>query len=277
MKYRTWPAAGMVALAAFACLPAAMADRKSDATLKKIQQTLSGISSLTGTMVVTVKTPAGPGVFNAELQLLRPGNAVIKVTGDGGMRQQTFIIDSPNSYIVLPDSKEYIKDSDAATVGERLEQLGPPIGAFFKPEKTMPSDRTVHRGSKKVNGATYEVVEVKAGPNGEPPATLYIGKSGLVEGAEIAQDKNSGITFWLKNIDTRKKLDRTQLAFRAPADYKELKQETAAGERDFEKGLIAVGAPAPSFDLPRPDGSRLSLEQALQGKKAVLLNFWFYG
>ena len=38
----------------------------------------------------------------------------------------------------------------------------------------------------------------------------------------------------------------------------------------------AVGKAAPDFNLPLSRGGRLSLGDALKGKKAVLLNFWFY-
>ena len=40
--------------------------------------------------------------------------------------------------------------------------------------------------------------------------------------------------------------------------------------------LLAVGEGTPDFDLPSPSGGRFTLHDALQGKKAVLVNFWFY-
>jgi hypothetical protein len=37
-----------------------------------------------------------------------------------------------------------------------------------------------------------------------------------------------------------------------------------------------VGKPAPLFTLPAPDGRPVALQDAINGRKAVLVNFWFY-
>jgi len=57
----------------------------------------------------------------------------------------------------------------------------------------------------------------------------------------------------------------------------------SAGQKPFDESLyrraevplISVGRLAAPFSLPTPAGPRLSLTDALGGKKAVLLNFWF--
>lgn len=56
-------------------------------------------------------------------------------------------------------------------------------------------------------------------------------------------------------------------------DYKE--QET--GGDSFEAKLLKVGSKAPNWTLKMPNGKMMSLAQALKGKKALVLNFWFYG
>ena len=40
---------------------------------------------------------------------------------------------------------------------------------------------------------------------------------------------------------------------------------------------IAAGKMAPTWTAKNPDGKTLSLKAELQGRKAMLLNFWFYG
>ena len=40
---------------------------------------------------------------------------------------------------------------------------------------------------------------------------------------------------------------------------------------------IAAGKMAPLWTAKNPDGKTLSLKGELQGRKAMLLNFWFYG
>ena len=39
---------------------------------------------------------------------------------------------------------------------------------------------------------------------------------------------------------------------------------------------LKPGTAAPTWTAKTPSGASLSLKQALQGKKALLVNFWFY-
>ncbi len=63
------------------------------------------------------------------------------------------------------------------------------------------------------------------------------------------------------------------------AAYEEAGQSDKAEEwrRKAEPGLALIGRSAPDFILPTPDGGQISLSNALRGKKALLVNFWFYG
>lgn len=55
-------------------------------------------------------------------------------------------------------------------------------------------------------------------------------------------------------------------ALLAPAQYDEIL-----------KGMVPVGKPAPAFTLEKASGGKVSLAQAVKGKKATIINFWFYG
>ena len=50
-----------------------------------------------------------------------------------------------------------------------------------------------------------------------------------------------------------------------------------SGRPSLDGALIPVGAQAPGFSATTPWGDQISLASALQGKKALILNFWFYG
>jgi hypothetical protein len=65
-----------------------------------------------------------------------------------------------------------------------------------------------------------------------------------------------------------------QFAFVAPKGYTAMKRPEPP---DYEKGLVAVGKPAPDFNLPQVGGVNLALSDLLKEKKAVLVNFWFHG
>jgi hypothetical protein len=123
-----------------------------------------------------------------------------------------------------------------------------------------------------VDGKTYQVVEVIPSPGG-PEQKLFIGASGLVEGVEMTTrqgDKASTRTTWLKNIRLDRSTDPKRFAYAPPADF------TLHEQPDLNKQLLAVGTDAPDFMLPQPGGGQLSLSDARKGKKAVLINFWFY-
>ena len=49
------------------------------------------------------------------------------------------------------------------------------------------------------------------------------------------------------------------------------------GMGDMDAKLVKVGKPAPLFSIPGPKGGTVDLAQTLRGKKAILVNFWFYG
>jgi hypothetical protein len=44
----------------------------------------------------------------------------------------------------------------------------------------------------------------------------------------------------------------------------------------YDEKLTPVGQSAPAFSLPSPTGKQVALSATLKGKKALLLNFWFY-
>lgn len=50
-----------------------------------------------------------------------------------------------------------------------------------------------------------------------------------------------------------------------------------SGAQDFEANLLKIGTKAPAFSVNNPKGGKISLAQAMKGKKATLVNFWFYG
>ena len=50
----------------------------------------------------------------------------------------------------------------------------------------------------------------------------------------------------------------------------------APAHAQASSGLLPVGKTAPNFVLPTPDGKKLALKSAMKGKKATLVNFWFY-
>jgi len=62
-----------------------------------------------------------------------------------------------------------------------------------------------------------------------------------------------------------------------PAGWSELHYPLPVKQGDPTAGLLEPKSKAPAFTLSMPAGGKTSLAAVLKGKRAVLLNFWFYG
>lgn len=263
----------VLCLTLFALAPAAAAPAKAApaaALLQKIQKATAAAKTLTATLAVSLKSEEGQQNFAADLQLMRPLTAVARLKNPRGELFQSIYVSGEKAHIVVHDEKQFLEAPMPG--GEMIAGIGLPVHGFFDPAAVMPPGRSKLKGFKTVGGRKYRVVEVAKGSQPrEEAATLYVGPSYLIEGAEQKTAANQRISFWLKQIKTGVALTPAQLAFAPPAGYSPFEPPS------FDKDLLPVGQMAPDFDLPTPDGARMSLTQARQGKKAVLLNFWFYG
>lgn len=46
---------------------------------------------------------------------------------------------------------------------------------------------------------------------------------------------------------------------------------------EYMKKMVPVGKPLPDFNLKLASSGSLTLKNAIKGKKATIVNFWFYG
>lgn len=67
----------------------------------------------------------------------------------------------------------------------------------------------------------------------------------------------------LKNVKVGANLTPTDFKFAPPSDLS-------------ENPMVQVGTQSPDFTLPTLTGKQVSLERLRKGKKALLINFWFY-
>jgi hypothetical protein len=145
------------------------------------------------------------------------------------------------------------------------------VDQFLDP-KGLPG-QTTYAGVRRLGKKRYQVVRIAA-PSGRGTTDLYIGSSGLIEACSARiSSGDTRVTMFQQATSVR-------LNLRLPPDrfaYKPRRGFTLAqDEGDPEQKLLAVGKPAPDFDLPVPGGGRLALSQIRNQKKAVLVNFWFY-
>jgi len=194
------------------------------------------------------------------IQAMRPN--YFKVEGEN----QSFYCDGVSSWQYFPLRAQYlpfVKDEKGMSI---------PLANGF--DMYSPASRFK---------ADYSGVE-EAVFEGKPVIAL------IIEPQEIANARNRIFIdpeTWLPVGFEQKMLDDIDIIF-----YRNVKTDRLFTPADFAwtppKGvvdgrtvkvqgteLLKVGDPAPDFDLPLANGRRLSLGEALKGKKGLLLNFWF--
>jgi outer membrane lipoprotein-sorting protein len=248
----------------------AYADAKSDALVKKARQVTAKATTMEAEVAGTFEAGGQKQSISGTFRAMKPNYLYFKgKTGDG--EGNLTVSDGKNIYEVNEAQKEYTRAEAAAKGQDPIGLPGGPIGVFFDPD-SLDASGAKYAGTKKINGRDYQAVQRTIKQGMPMSQTLYFGASGLMEGMSIrmsAQGQTFTASFWLKNIRLNTPLKAEQFAYAPPADFQVRKGP--------EESLLAVGTPAPDFNLPTPTGGRLGLSDALKGKKAVLVNFWFYG
>lgn len=210
------------------------------------------------------------------IRLMKPNKGHVTVKLPDGKIAAQFLCDGTSLYFVNPAAKEYQRmPAGRGGLGTVLNFYAP-IVAFYQPGSLIAGPEHRYAGTRKVKGTSYQVVTLvsKTPPGGT--RRYFFRPDGLLEGmeAEISQAEPGGGThqFWLRNVKLNAPMPAGQLAFKPPTGFN-LSQPGG----DVNASLLKEGADAPDFRLPTPDGSELSLTAAREGKKVVLLNFWFHG
>jgi thiol-disulfide isomerase/thioredoxin len=106
----------------------------------------------------------------------------------------------------------------------------------------------------------------------------------LVDGTDVAAEAHEGLGEYDQSLAIWKQMRNEKQAKRYYAGriataYEKLGQKEQAAEWRLKSdpGSGLVGKMAPSLSVKTPNGGELKLSDFLNGKKAVLLNFWFIG
>jgi outer membrane lipoprotein-sorting protein len=149
-----------------------------------------------------------------------------------------------------------------------------PVTMFFSPTeilKHMSSAGLTYGGTETVGGVTYDRLISK---DDMSTTTLYVRPDRLVTRVRIdvkQESQSLAVSAELTDVKVNGPIRAADLAFRLPKTAKLYKQP------DFDAKLLRVGAMAEKFDLVALQGDNITLDRVAKGKKAVLVNFWFYG
>lgn len=262
--------AGILALGILAARPAP-ADPKGEAALADAFKALHAARSFSADMAVRVNPPGQPVIqLKGSVTAMKPN--FLRVELKGGEMSLAFVSDGKNYFSLSGPSYQKSAAEAAPTAFQGVWEGE--IDAFFGGEKALPKGTTTHAGSEKVDGVDCDLVKVE--PQRGRPITYAIGrKDRLIRRASLTFPGPNNTSFTQANTFTNLRLNVEKQAkdfvFTPP-------QGARLFERpDYNAKLVSVGSPAPRFVAPSPTGGEVSLSDGIKGKKALVVNFWFYG
>lgn len=237
------------------------ADPAAEAAYAQLNNRLSAVKSLTGSLELTVSGDKSTYTF----KLLRPNYSSIisdeyEAHGDG-----------KTEWGYMPKSSMY-------TQTEATSEMAPftPLIGF---EAMNPTSKTSDFTLGNLYEATFagkHCTKLILTPKDDKTQTrrLYIDDTGLPAGWqwEMSGPDPKGprqqIIGVYRDLQLDVPLEPGAFAWKPPV---------GATKFDYTAKLLKAGTVAPTFTLKTPEGTNFSLASALKRNKATLLNFWSYG
>jgi outer membrane lipoprotein-sorting protein len=251
----------------------ARSDAKGEALLRGAMKKLQAARTYSADLVATTTAPGRPEAKRTGAVLaMKPNYLRVELKAPAPAGTVSYTADGKSYYSYFERGKTYQRDPLPAAPQELPGQWEGEIDAFFGGDKNVPKSGAELSGEATIDGEPCDLVKVVPG---EGRSIIYaVGKKdGLIHQTRMLFNTPNGEvvnTNTLTNIKLNAERKPTEFAFNPPADAKLYEPP------NFEASLLAVGKPAPDFQLPQPGGTPLTLENTLKGKKAVLVNFWFY-
>jgi thiol-disulfide isomerase/thioredoxin len=262
------------------------ATREADVLLQQVEQatrTLAGFRCEASRSNISATRTA---TDVAQVTFLRPNFFNVVMKEGGG--QRTYSVQSDGQAIYTVMDKTYARSGRVAADASGyhwfhndllvLLATGSMARVFeelpMTPRKRVLPDETWE-------GASYRVVELAIGGGYPITYKLYVGQDGFAHRL-VQTDENNGKPLIFDNairaLEPLTGKTAADFAFNPPADVKERDRGATAQRGVAEVAgppTGVVGAMATEFALPTATGERVTLAAARQGKKALLLNFWF--
>jgi outer membrane lipoprotein-sorting protein len=256
----------------------ARADAKTEAILKEVLAAYKAANTMTAELQFVQKQ--GGKVLMKEtgtLKMMKPNLLLLQM---GGKIGQTIASDGTTTWLYMQQQNQYMKQK-VHPQGKGIFPLSL-VEVFFQPTfesltlmgGNMKPSSTRDLGNRTVEGKTFRVLELSGG---EIPGTLhyFIGPDNLIYQMRVTMKSGNDTMVTeisLLNLKVGADLTASHFAFKLPEGATEFNPNTPT-----EASLLPVGKEAPNFTLPTPTGGQITLTNVLKEKKAVLVNFWFYG
>jgi len=261
----------------------ARADEKADALLKEVETASKAVKTLTADLSMSQKAKDPNGKEEsmkmvASLKLKKPNLARIDFTQ--GEFVKTIASDGKTLFTLMPGNQYQKAKVDAD--GKNIDTLwAAPVAMFFSGRFTLMGAEskaaTTYAGKQTIEGTEYDVVQVSGTKPFAYSGKLYIAPSKLATRLDLeitGGGQKMQVDAVLTNVKKNVPLTEAGFAYAPPKDAVVFEQPSL---EEFNKKLLPVGSAAPRFALSAPTGGKVELAEVLKGKKAVLVNFWFYG
>lgn len=246
---------------ALVALAPTFTDDKAAALLTEVAAKGKTLKSFSAEVTMTMTGPESQKMTGT-IQVLNPGKGRLELAPERGPAI-LIVSDGTTSYNIT--GKTYVKSPSSDET----------IWPFLKGINGSDAGKFVYKGTEQLGAVTYDVLEMTEATQVH---RAYISPEKIIQRYVITfsvGDKKIGQDITLANIQLDPELAAER--FVLPAGLEEAKAPAGGDGMDaLNAKLLKVGTTAPAFNLATPAGGKLSLAQALKGKKAVLVNFWFF-
>jgi len=280
---RTLLAGALVGLASGAAL-SARADEKGDKILREAFDKLHQAQTMTAEMTIEQKITGQPTSMRSGTVVLKKPNLLnVTLMPQSGARRnkQMFVSDGTYYFNYTDGTKNYMRQPIGKNATEFTGEWEGEVDSFFGGAANADKVNAEFVGTETIDGVPCNLVNVRVKQAADNRVIKYaIGqKDHLIRRTSWTTKLNESLTLTqtnrLSNIKLGAPAASALFAFVPPKDA--TLYDPAAQLQEMEKKLVAEGQDAPPFEVTDPKTkNRISLAKMLDGRKAVLVNFWFY-
>jgi outer membrane lipoprotein-sorting protein len=273
---------GLAGLAFF--LPLSVrADEKGEKIVREAFKKLHQAQSMTADLTTERTMTGQPSVSGkGTIVLKKPNLLSVTLSSQIGSRtqKQTFVSDGTNYFNYTEGAKNYMRQPALKNPTEFGGEWEGEVDAFFGGEQNADKVNADFTGTETVEGIPCDLIRVTAKQGDNRVLTYAIGqKDRLIHRTSWTTKLNEKVSLTqsnrLRNIKLNGAAATSLFAFVPPKEA--TLYDPQAILQEMEKKLVTVGTEAPAFELTDPQArKRFSLAKMLDGRKAVLVNFWFY-
>lgn len=253
---------------------ASSAQEAPQAVIEKMVQAAKDQRTLAADIVLTWSSSTGLKSSTGSIRLMKPNLAMIRLEGDYPLR--VLASDGISRYFAS-DRKTYNQESIDAH-GQKIDTpwWGFPFRFFFIQSlnpfgsASASSEQVDGFVDASIDGQQFRILHTHgASPMGAYKAQFFFNKDILERTIVQFGSSPGGPVFEARLSNVR---------INAPYPMSSFRFAPIPGQQKarISDGMLAIGVKAPDFTLHTADGKDFTLSSYRKGKKATLVNFWYY-